>query len=71
MNKFITFFCICAVLFFAASYARADQYSSIVYEISNVPQRQNKMYTCSTKTMNGDNSGAPIKAMQQMWRTTL
>jgi len=32
MSKFITFFCIFAVLFFAASYARADSYHGIVYE---------------------------------------
>jgi len=30
-NKFITFFVLVSILFFAASYARADQYSSIVY----------------------------------------
>jgi len=35
-NKLITLYVLFSVLFFAASYARADQYSSIVYEQSPV-----------------------------------
>jgi len=51
-NKFISFFVLFAILFFAASYAREDQYSSIVYEISNVP-----LETTTITTLTGQSEG--------------
>jgi len=47
-NNFVLF----AILFFAASYARADQYRSIVYEISNVPRE-----TTTITTLTGQSEG--------------
>jgi len=49
MNKFITFFCVCAVLFFAASYARADSYHGIIYEQAPI--------TTSTQTIEKSSTG--------------
>lgn len=64
MSKFITFFCIFSVLFFAASYARADSYHGIVYETASTEPA-----IINTETANGVALGIAMSQLGFDWST--